>query len=40
MSFDVTAYPCRLEQHKNAMDLIVKSVAGGRLSQYANLQPE
>jgi hypothetical protein len=37
MSFDVTALPAYTEQ--NAMDLIVKSVAGGRLSQYANLQP-
>ena len=37
MSFDVTALPAYTEQH--AMDLIVKSVAGGRLSQYANLQP-
>ena len=34
MSFDVTALPAYTEQH--AMDLIVKSVAGGRLSQYAN----
>tara|TARA_R100000805_G_scaffold5155_1_gene6470 strand:- start:422 stop:1366 length:945 start_codon:yes stop_codon:yes gene_type:complete len=37
MSFDVSALPAYTEQH--AMDLIVKSVAGGRLSQYANLQP-
>jgi len=37
MSYDVSALPAYTEQ--NAMDLIVKSVAGGRLSQYANLQP-
>jgi hypothetical protein len=37
MSFDVSGLPAYTEQH--AMDLIVKSVAGGRLSQYANLQP-
>jgi len=37
MSFDVTSLPAYTEQ--NAMDLIVKSVAGGRLAQYANLQP-
>ena len=37
MSFDVSTLPAYTEQH--AMDLIVKSVAGGRLSQYANLQP-
>jgi len=38
MAFDVTALPAYTEQ--NAMDLIVKSVAGGRLSQYANIQPD
>jgi hypothetical protein len=37
MSYDVSGLPAYTEQH--AMDLIVKSVAGGRLSQYANLQP-
>lgn len=37
MSFDVSGLPAYTDQ--NAMDLIVKSVAGGRLSQYANLQP-
>ena len=36
MSFDVTALPAYTEQ--NAMDLIVKSVAGGRLAEYANIQ--
>jgi hypothetical protein len=38
MAFDVTALPAYTEQ--NAMDLIVKSVAGGRLAQYANIQPD
>jgi hypothetical protein len=38
MAFDVTALPAYTEQH--AMDLIVKSVAGGRLAQYANIQPD
>ena len=38
MAFDVTSLPAYTEQ--NAMDLIVKSVAGGRLSQYANIQPD
>ena len=37
MSFDVSGLPAYTDQ--NAMDLIVKSVAGGRLAQYANLQP-
>jgi len=37
MSFDVSGLPAYTEQH--AMDLIVKSVAGGRLAQYGNLQP-
>ncbi len=36
MSYDVTALPAYTEQ--NAMDLIVKSVAGGRLAEYANIQ--
>ena len=36
MSFDVSALAAYTEQ--NAMDLIIKSVAGGRLSEYANLQ--
>ena len=36
MSFDVSALPAYTEQ--NAMDLIVKSVAGGRLAEYANIQ--
>ena len=36
MSFDVSALPAYTEQ--NAMDLIIKSVAGGRLSNYANIQ--
>lgn len=38
MAFDVTSLPAYTEQH--AMDLIVKSVAGGKLAQYANLQPD
>lgn len=36
MSFDVSALPAYTEQ--NAMDLIIKSVAGGRLANYANIQ--
>jgi hypothetical protein len=36
MSFDVSALAAYTEQ--NAMDLIIKSVAGGRLSEYANIQ--
>ena len=36
MSFDVSALAAYTEQ--NAMDLIIKSVAGGRLSNYANIQ--
>jgi len=36
MSFDVSALPAYTDQ--NAMDLIVKSVAGGKLAQYANIQ--
>ena len=38
MAFDVSALPAYTEQH--AMDLIVKSVAGGKLAQYANIQPD
>lgn len=36
MSFDVSTLAAYTEQ--NAMDLIIKSVAGGRLSNYANIQ--
>ena len=36
MSFDVSTLPAYTEQ--NAMDLIIKSVAGGRLANYANIQ--
>jgi len=36
MSFDVSALAAYTEQ--NAMDLIIKSVAGSRLSNYANIQ--
>ena len=36
MSFDVSTLAAYTEQ--NAMDLIIKSVAGGRLSKYANIQ--
>ena len=36
MSFDVSTLAAYTEQ--NAMDLIIKSVAGGRLSEYANIQ--
>jgi hypothetical protein len=37
MSFDVSALPAYTEQ--NAMDIIVKSVAEGQLSKYAQIQP-
>lgn len=36
MSFDISALPAFTEQ--NAMDIIIKSVAGGRLANYANIQ--
>ena len=36
MSFDVTALAAYTNEH--AMDLIIKSVAGGRLANYANIQ--